>query len=337
MRSGLLPVRVVHVHPTRTCNLACAHCYSESSPGVRGSLGADVLLDALARLRREGYENLSISGGEPLVYRELDHLAQGARDQGYHVHLITNGILLTEQRLAALRPHVDLIGVSLDGCEDTHNAVRGRTDAFRNAMRALRVLSDAGMPFGIVFGVSARSLADVPWAFEQARDLGAKLLHLRPLAPEGRARTLPDEWTLSHEDCARLTVLTELLRGFDENGPSVQVDLLAYEDLPVARGQFELLQSVPNVSSLSDAVNPLVIDEQGRWLPFVYGMDTSFEIQQPAAGDSSEMQAVGADRLQHVAELLRTAFDEAHRDGAAYLDWFAHLSRTSRRVPVSAR
>ena len=164
MRSGLLPVRVVHVHPTRTCNLACAHCYSESSPGVRGSLGADVLLDSLARLRREGYENVSISGGEPLVYRELDRLAAGARDQGYHIHMITNGILLSEQRLTALRPHVDLIGVSLDGTEETHNAVRGRADAFKNAMRALRVLSDAGMPFGIVFGVSARSLVDVPWA-----------------------------------------------------------------------------------------------------------------------------------------------------------------------------
>jgi MoaA/NifB/PqqE/SkfB family radical SAM enzyme len=337
MRSGLLPVRVVHVHPTRTCNLACAHCYSESSPGVRGSLGADVLLDSLARLRREGYENMSISGGEPLVYRALDRLTAGARDQGYHVHLITNGVLLTERRLATLRPNVDLIGVSIDGCEETHNAVRGRADAFKNAMRALRVLSHAGMPFGMVFGVSARSLVDVPWAFEQARELGAKLLHLRPLAPEGRAKTLPDDWTLSHEDCARLIVLTELLRGVEPDGPRVQVDLIEYDDLALARTQFELLQPVPNVQTLSDAVNPLVIDEQGRWLPFVYGMDTAFEIQPPDTVDSPERRAIEAEQLQHVAELLRVAFDDAERDGAAYLDWFAHLSRVSRRMPVPTR
>lgn len=328
MRSGLLPVRVVHVHPTRTCNLACAHCYSESSPGVRGSLGADVLLDSLARLRREGYENVSISGGEPLVYRELDRLAAGARDQGYHVHLITNGILLNEQRLAALRPHVDLIGVSIDGSEETHNAVRGRADAFRNAMRALRVLSDAGMPFGIVFGVSARSLADVPWAFEQARELGAKLLHLRPLAPEGRAKALSDDWTLSHEDCARLIVLAELLRGVGDDGPKVQVDLIAYEDLGIARDQFELLDSAPNVRTLSDAVNPLVIDEQGRWLPFVYGMEASFEISR-----TSEAVDARNERLRRVADLLRLAFDDADRECAPYVDWFAHLARVSRRQP----
>jgi hypothetical protein len=242
--------------------------------------------------------------------------------------MITNGLLLTEQRLSALRPHVDLIGVSLDGSEEPHNAVRGRPDAFKNAMRALRVLSDAGMPFGIVFGVSARSLVDVPWAFEQARELGAKLLHLRPLAPEGRAKTLPDEWTLSHDDCARLIILTELLGGFGPDGPRVQVDLIAYEDLSVAREQFELLSSVPNVTSLSDAVNPLVIDEQGRWLPFVYGMDATFEIDQAVVTSDARN-----DRLRHVTELLRTAFDDADRDGAAYLDWFAHLSRVSRRQP----
>src|SRR5688500_6036354 len=242
MRSGFLPVRVVHVHPTRTCNLACVHCYSESSPAARGALGVDVLIDALAQLRREGYENVSISGGEPLVYRGLDRLAAAAANQGYGVHLITNGILLTGQRLRTLREHVQLIGVSLDGCEETHNAVRGRDDAFRHAMRARHTLAESGMPFGIVFGVSAQSLVDVPWAYERAGEPGASLLHLRPLAPEGRARTLADSWTLSHEDCARLIVLTEILGGVGPDGPRVQVDLVAAEHLDDAREQFELLR-----------------------------------------------------------------------------------------------
>ena len=32
MRSGFLPDRIIHLHPTRLCNLACLHCYSESDP-----------------------------------------------------------------------------------------------------------------------------------------------------------------------------------------------------------------------------------------------------------------------------------------------------------------
>jgi MoaA/NifB/PqqE/SkfB family radical SAM enzyme len=331
MRSGFLPVRVVHVHPTRTCNLACAHCYSESSPAVRGALGVDVLVEALAHLRGEGYENVSISGGEPLVYRGLDRLAAAAAYQGYGVHLITNGVLLTEKRLSTLRQHVQLIGVSLDGAEETHNAVRGRPDAFQNAVRALRLLSSSGVPFGIVFGVSARSLGDVPWAFELAQELGARLLHLRPLAPEGRAQTMADSWTLSHEDCVRLVVLTELLSGFGPDGPRVQVDLVAAEELGPAREQFELLRATPNVVNLSDAVNPLVIDDQGRCLPFVYGMDPGFEVARiPSAAGAAEFRP-NAERLDRIATLLQSAFREAELPGAPYVDWFAHLARVSRR------
>jgi MoaA/NifB/PqqE/SkfB family radical SAM enzyme len=331
MRSGFLPVRVVQVHPTRTCNLACAHCYSASSPSERGALGARVLVDALARLRDEGYENVSISGGEPLVYRALDELAGAAKDQGYGVHLITNGVLLTEQRLRTLRPHVDLIGVSLDGSEAVHNAVRGRDDAFQKAMRALHVLADAGVPFGIIFGVSRQSLADVPWAFEWAREVGARLLHLRPLAPEGRARTMAESWTLTHEDCVRLVVLTELLAGIGPDAPRVQVDLVAANDLAAAREQFALLRAAPNVERLSDAVNPLVIDEQGRCLPFAYGVDPRFELARlpTAAPDGFRPTAQSLDRL---TGLLRLAFREAELPQASYLDWFAHLARLSRRA-----
>ena len=336
MRSGFLPVRVVHVHPTRTCNLACAHCYSESSPSARGALGADVLIDALGRLRGQRYENVSISGGEPLVYRPLDRLAAAAAEQGYGVHLITNGVLLTERRLRTLREHVQLIGVSLDGCEETHNAVRGRDDAFRNAVRALRTLADSGVPFGIVFGVSARSLGDVPWAFELATELGARLLHLRPLAPEGRAQTMADAWTLSHEDCARLIVLTEILGGIGRDGPRVQVDLVAATDLGTAREQFELLRATPNVTQLSDAVNPLVIDDQGRCLPFVFGIDPSFEVAR-IPSTAPDLFRPELDRLDRLAILLRLAFREAELQGAPYLDWFAHLSRVSRRFDDAKR
>jgi Fe-coproporphyrin III synthase len=318
----------VHVHPTRACNLACAHCYSTSSPAERASLGADVLVASLGHLKAEGYEIVSVSGGEPLVYRELDRLTAGAAQLGYRVHMITNGVLLSARRLETLREHVHLIGVSVDGTEEIHNAVRGRDDAYRNAMRALEVLAASDLPFGIVYGVSARSLGDVPWAYELAARLGASLLHLRPLAPEGRARTMASEWTLTSEDCERLMVLGELLRALDPEGPRVQLDLEPTDAVCAARDQFELLAATPNVTCLSDAVNPLVIDEEGRCLPFAYGMDPSFEL----ASLPAETFRGAFDRLPRVATLLQRAFQEAAADDApAYLDWFAHLTRVSRK------
>jgi pyruvate-formate lyase-activating enzyme len=330
MRSGFLPARVVHVHPTRACNLACAHCYSDSSPAVRGALGADTLIHALAQLRGEGYEIISISGGEPLMYRGLEPLVAAAAEQGYRVHLITNGVLLSEKRLAALREHVHLMGVSLDGSEETHNAVRGRHDAFRNALRALRILSASDVAFGVVYGVSTRSLADVTWAFELAQELGAGLLHLRPLAPEGRARTLDGSWTLSEEDCARLVVLAELLMAMGPDAPRVQVDLVGSEELCASREQFELLRDEPRVDRLSDAINPLVIDEQGRCLPFAYGIDPALELARLPVTAGGGSFRPSPERLEPIARLLDRAFVEVERSGMPYLDWFAHLTRVSR-------
>ena len=69
MRAGFLPDRIIHLHPTRLCNLACLHCYSESSPQLKTTLDPDLLIDALAVLRAEGYAAISLSGGEPLLYR----------------------------------------------------------------------------------------------------------------------------------------------------------------------------------------------------------------------------------------------------------------------------
>ncbi len=341
MRSGFLPARVVQVHPTRACNLACAHCYSDSSPNKYDALGAAPLIDALAGLRAEGYEIVSFSGGEPLVYRELDRVACAAREQGYRAHLITNGLLLSETRLQSLRASFDLVGVSLDGQESTHNAVRLRADAFAKAMRALRVLSESDMRFGIVFAVTAKSFGDVPWVFELASELGAALLHLRPLAPEGRARSMSNDWALGEEDCTRLYVLGELLAAHSPDTLRVQVDLVPASHLSEARTQFALLNATMRIETLSDAVNPLVIDERGCCLPFSYGIDPGLELANILATETTGAYRPRPESMLRITKLLERAFDEAEQDSASCIDWFAHLTRMSRdqgreRMPNAA-
>lgn len=336
MRSGFLPARVVHLHPTRACNLACAHCYSDSSPQARETLAPEVIIEALGRLRDEGYEIVSISGGEPLVYRPLDEIVAAAAGLGFRVHLITNGILLTRERLARLAPYCYLIGVSLDGAEETHNAVRGRHDAFRGAMRALTVLSQSDTEFGIICAVSSQSLGDIPWAFELARELGATLLHLRPLAPEGRARHMEASWTLTPEDCTRLFILAELLASYGSGAPPrVQVDLVHVPALAGARQQFALLDPTGTVERLSDAVNPLVIDASGRCWPFTYGIDDRLQLADITGGVTAELLRPSADQLARIAALLDASFESAPATGMEYLDWFTHLTAVSRRMPVA--
>ena len=333
-RSGFLPARVIHLHPTRACNLACLHCYSSSGPGARTSLELNHLLDALNLLKGQGYEVLSIAGGEPLVYPHLTRLVAAAADLGYQVQVVTNGLLLTKKRLLELRDYVKLIAVSFDGAETTHNLVRGRNTAFQRANTALEVLAGDRVAFGLAFGVTRKSLPDIPWAYERAREIHAGLLHLHPLVAQGRARDLSDEWPLGPADCARLYVLGKLL-GALEDGPHVQVDLVPVQELAQARDQYRALL-LGGGANLSDVVNPLVIDERGRCLPFTYNMDPRFavaDLRQNWRRALGEAVAAARDSLAHLVDF---AFRSAHEEPSSYLDWFQFLTKLSFTVEAGS-
>src|SRR5689334_12256788 len=125
VRSGFLPDRIIHLHPTRLCNLACLHCYSESGPDQRGGLEPASIASALGVLRAEGYEVVSLSGGEPLVYRGLDAVVSSAKELGFRVIMISNG-LLVNGRNAPVLSELDAMAISFDGLAETHDAVRAR-------------------------------------------------------------------------------------------------------------------------------------------------------------------------------------------------------------------
>src|SRR5687767_7463767 len=92
MRSGFLSSRIIHLHPTRLCNLACLHCYSESGPKQKTALALDTIKSVLPLLKEEGYEQISLSGGEPLAYPGLTELILYGRSLGYRVTMISNGL-----------------------------------------------------------------------------------------------------------------------------------------------------------------------------------------------------------------------------------------------------
>jgi MoaA/NifB/PqqE/SkfB family radical SAM enzyme len=113
---GLLSTRhpiLAHLVVTRRCNLACGYCneYDHSSPPV--SLSAlERRVDLLAAL---GTRIVTITGGEPLLHPDLEQVVARIRRCGLLAGLITNGYLLTAQRIAALnRAGLDHLQISID-------------------------------------------------------------------------------------------------------------------------------------------------------------------------------------------------------------------------------
>lgn len=104
---------MAHMIPIRRCNLACTYCneFDDFSPPVP----LEELLRRVTDLRRLGTRIITLSGGEPLLHPELDAVIQAMRQQGALACLITNGYLLTKDRIERLnRAGLDHMQISID-------------------------------------------------------------------------------------------------------------------------------------------------------------------------------------------------------------------------------
>jgi MoaA/NifB/PqqE/SkfB family radical SAM enzyme len=104
---------LAHVIPMRRCNLACTYCneYDDVSKPV----ALTVMQQRLDRLAELGTTIITISGGEPLLHPDLDLIVAHIRRRGMIAGMITNGYLLTGDRIGRLnRAGLEHLQISID-------------------------------------------------------------------------------------------------------------------------------------------------------------------------------------------------------------------------------
>ena len=222
VRSASERAPVVVWNCTRRCNLACRHCYSDSSPGRFPELSSDDAAALIADVAQMGCPALLFSGGEPLVRRDLLDLVAEARSRGLAVTLSTNGTLVTRpvaERLADLG--VRYVGISLDGIGAVHDRFRGRSGAFERSLRGIRALREAGVRAGVRVTLSPPAIAAMPDLLDlvEREDVGRLCVyHLVP-AGRGRAEGLPAPEAVRRT----LDLLIDRARTWAEEGRDVEV------------------------------------------------------------------------------------------------------------------
>ncbi len=182
---------------TRRCNLECAHCYMSAHAGAdtRGELTTEEcrrVIDEIARVNPDVF--LILTGGEPLLRRDIFDVAGYACGKGFTTVLGTNGVLLREREARLMRERGVLgASISLDSTDRArHDAFRRLPGSWDAAVRATRVLADAGLDFSLHMSVTDWNVAEVPAMIDLARELGAKVLNFFFLVRTGRGRDLTD-------------------------------------------------------------------------------------------------------------------------------------------------
>ena len=333
MRSGFLPDRIIHLHPTRLCNLACLHCYSESDPRQRASLDPDLLCEALGVLRGEGYAAISVSGGEPLVYKPLRSVVERSRALGFRVTMISNGLLATE-RMDPVLSLFDGMAISFDGLAASHDALRGRAGAFERACAALQRLADAGHGVAAAISLTRDSIPELPDLADHLVNLGARALQVRPVARAGRARALAEGSFYTPGDRARLYLVVLALQQ-ELPGIRIHCDLAPAQGLWHQRDAYAgLLGACPTSPTdsrpLADLVNPLVITETGVLKPIAYDFHPQVDISSFDGLSFDGLRRYKQQQLPALQALVGGAL-AGLEDSHELVDWFDHCARLSER------
>jgi len=102
-----------HIIPIRRCNLSCTYC--NEFDAVSKPVPTAEMLHRIDRLAALGTTIITISRGEPLLHPDLDEIVRRIRQDGALAGLITNGYLLTPQRIERLnRAGLDHLQISID-------------------------------------------------------------------------------------------------------------------------------------------------------------------------------------------------------------------------------
>lgn len=128
---------VMMLEPLYTCNLACIGCATERHTGkLKDRLSVATCLKAVDDCRAP---MVSICGGEPTLYPELQDLIDGILARRRHIYLCTNGMFLDTRVFGVIPPNKRLtINVHLDGMRATHDYVCAEEGVFDKAVAMIR-------------------------------------------------------------------------------------------------------------------------------------------------------------------------------------------------------
>jgi len=165
---------------TYKCPLHCVFCYNPTDFATTGpELATEDWLRVLREARALGAVQLGLSGGEPLARDDLEIIVAEAHSLGYYSNLITSGVGMTEERIAALkRAGLDHIQLSFQDSSREMNDFLSSTRTFELKARVAGLIRKYEYPMVLNVVLHRLNIDHVEEILEMAQRMGAEYVEL---------------------------------------------------------------------------------------------------------------------------------------------------------------
>lgn len=217
------PVIVWNV--TRRCNLKCVHCYAHAKDipfdNELSTREGKNLIDDLAQF---GVPVLLLSGGEPLIRKDLPELAAYAVKKGMRAVISTNGTLITQEIARTLKNiGLSYVGISIDGMEEINDRFRGVKGAFKAALDGIENCKVAGIKVGLRFTINKLNSGEIPKIFNLLEEMDIPRACFYHLVYAGRGSKLVQQDLTHKETRAAVDLIIDLTKKLHEKGKPKEI------------------------------------------------------------------------------------------------------------------
>jgi heme b synthase len=189
-------LRLVAWEMTRSCNLNCVHCRAAAEKGpYPGELETRKCLEILEQIAQVGQPIVILTGGEPLLRKDVFELAQHGTRLGLRMVMATNGTLVTPEIAERMKSSgIKRVSVSIDGASaEEHDQFRKVPGAFDASLQSIDWLKKEGIEFQINTTVTRHNVHQIREILDLAVKLGAVAHHIFLLVPTGRAKEMVNQ------------------------------------------------------------------------------------------------------------------------------------------------
>lgn len=192
---------IISWNTTKACNLKCEHCYRDAGRLDPEELSPKEGKELLSEIARAGFKIVILSGGEPLLRKDIYELISYAKSLELRPVLGTNGTLFTKEIVKKLKEAgLARAGISLDSVDHkVHDEFRKQAGAWDATVRAMKICKEEGLDFQVHTTVTKRNYKEVIKITDFVSSLGAKAHHIFFLVPTGRGKEI-DSVFITAED-----------------------------------------------------------------------------------------------------------------------------------------